>query len=210
MNVYQRCQRHRCKKRKILKQIFFSYFVKGSDQRENRRVWSNINTRYLICYHLVTCRQRRLVCTDVCSARTSRRYQNRKFTMPSQFGIVGAANWQRRLVCAEHTSAHTITSVTHSQRRLVGAANFGSTDYYAVLHDITTHDKLFQHILVGATSTSALTSRQFQCLQKNSFAHFLWVICSKETYGRVHMAQQYLVYHRVCRVLVSVPSSAYI
>ncbi len=154
-------------------------------------------------YYLVTCSQRQLVCADVCSARTSQRYQNRKFTMPSQFGIVGAANWWRRLVRAEHTSAHTITTVTHSQRRIVGAANFGRTDQ-AVLHDIITHDKLFQHILVGATSTSAPTSRCFQCLQKNSFAHFLWVICSEETYGRVcqpHMAQQYLVYHRVYRVL---------
>jgi hypothetical protein len=27
MNVYQQCQRHRRKKRKILKYIFFSYFV---------------------------------------------------------------------------------------------------------------------------------------------------------------------------------------
>jgi hypothetical protein len=44
-------------------------------------------------YYLVTCSQRRLVCADVCSARTSRRYQNIKFTVPSQFGIVGAANW---------------------------------------------------------------------------------------------------------------------
>ncbi len=44
-------------------------------------------------YYLVTCSQRRLVCADVCSARTSWRYQNRKFTIPSLFGIVGAANW---------------------------------------------------------------------------------------------------------------------
>ena len=42
--------------------------------------------------------------------------------------------------------------VTCSQRRLVGAANIGSTDE-AVLQDVLTHDKLFQHILVGATST---------------------------------------------------------
>ncbi len=26
----------------------FCYYLKGSDQRENRRVWSNINTRYLV------------------------------------------------------------------------------------------------------------------------------------------------------------------
>jgi hypothetical protein len=44
-------------------------------------------------YNLLSCSQRRLVGTDVCSARTSRRYQNRKFTVPLQFGIVGAANW---------------------------------------------------------------------------------------------------------------------
>ncbi len=79
-------------------------------------------------YYLVTCSQRRLLCADVCLARTSRRYQNRKYTAPSQFGIVGAANWQRRLVCAEHTAAHTIMTVTHGQRRIVGAANVGSTD----------------------------------------------------------------------------------
>jgi hypothetical protein len=65
-------------------------------------------------YYLVTCSQRQLVCADVCSAQTSRRYQNRKCTAPSQFGIVGAANWYCRLVRAEHTSAHTITTVTHS------------------------------------------------------------------------------------------------
>jgi hypothetical protein len=79
-------------------------------------------------YYLVTCSQRRLLCDDVCSAHTSWCYQNRKFTVPSQVGIVGAANWYRRLVCAEHTSAHTITTVTHSKRRIVGAANVGSTD----------------------------------------------------------------------------------
>ena len=124
-------------------------------------------------YYLVTCSQRQLVCADVCSAGTSRRNQNRKFTMPSKFGIVGAANWQRRLVRAEHTSAHTITTVKHSQRRIVRAANVGSTDQ-AVLHDVITHDKLFQHVLVGATCTSAPTSRCYQCLQKNIFAHFLW------------------------------------
>jgi hypothetical protein len=39
-------------------------------------------------YYLLTCSQRRLVGADVCSARTSRRYQNRKFTVPLQFGIV--------------------------------------------------------------------------------------------------------------------------
>jgi hypothetical protein len=44
-------------------------------------------------YYLLQCSQRQLVGADVCSARTSRRYQNRKFTVPSQFGIVGAANW---------------------------------------------------------------------------------------------------------------------
>ena len=120
------------------------------------------------CY-LLTCSQRRLVGADVCSARTSRRYQN---TVPSQFGIVGAANWQRRLVRAEHMSAHTIMPVTHRYCRIVGAANFGSTDQ-AVLHDVITHDKLFQHILVGATRTSAPTSRCCQCLQKYIFAHFL-------------------------------------
>ncbi len=113
------------------------------------------------------------VCADVCSARTSRRYQNIKFTVPSQFGIVGAANWQRRLVCAEYTSAQTITTVTQSQRRIVGAANVGSTDQ-AVLHDVIRHDKLFQHRLVGATRTSAPTSRCYQFLQKNIFAHLFY------------------------------------
>ncbi len=96
-------------------------------------------------YYLVTCSQRRLVGADVCSSRTSRRYQNRKCTAPSQFGIVGAANLQRRQVRAEHMSAPTITIVTHSQRRIVGAANVGSTDQSA-LHEVITHDKLFQHI----------------------------------------------------------------
>ncbi len=33
-----------------------------------------------------------------------------------------------RLVRAEYTSAPTITTVTHSQRRIVGAANVGSAD----------------------------------------------------------------------------------
>ncbi len=123
-------------------------------------------------YYLVTCSQRRLLWADVCSAQTSRRYQNIKFTVPSQFGIVGAVNWQRRLVCAEYTSAQTITTVTHSQRRIVGAANVGSTDQ-AVLHDVIRHDKLFQHQLVGADRTSAPISRCYQFLQKNIFAHFL-------------------------------------
>jgi hypothetical protein len=41
-------------------------------------------------YFLVTCRQRRLVCADMFTARTSRRYQNRKCTAPSQLGIVRA------------------------------------------------------------------------------------------------------------------------
>ncbi len=122
-------------------------------------------------YYLVTCSQRRLVCADVCSAQTSRRYQNIKFTVLSEFRIVGAANWQRRLVCAEYTSAQTITTVTHSQRRIVGAANVGSTDQ-AVLHDVIRHDKLFQHRLVGTTRTSAPTSRCYQFLLKNIFAHF--------------------------------------
>ncbi len=122
-------------------------------------------------YYLITCGQRRPVCADVCSAWTSWRYQNIKFTIPSQFGIVGAANWQRRLVCAEYTSAQTITTVTQSQRPIVGAANVGSTDQ-GVLHAVITHDKLFQHWLVGATRTSAPTSRCYQFLQKNIFEHF--------------------------------------
>ncbi len=116
-------------------------------------------------YYLVTCSQRRLSCADVCSACTSRRYQNRKFTVPSQIEIVGAVNWQRRLVRAEHMSAHTITTVTHSQRLIVGAANVGSTDQ-AVLHDVITHEKLFQHVLVGATRTSAPTIRCYQCYKR--------------------------------------------
>ena len=129
-------------------------------------------------YYLVTCSQRRLLCADVYSAQTSRRYQNRKCTAPLQFGIVGAANWQHRLVCAEHTPAQTITTVTHSQRRIVGAAIVGSTEQ-AVLHDVITHDKLFQHILVGATRTSAPTSRCCQCLQKYIFAHFYGLVIQR-------------------------------
>ncbi len=122
----------------------------------------------------VTCSQRRRLCADVCSARTRPRYRNRKFTVPLQFGIVGATNCQRRLVRAEHTSANTITTVTHSQHRIVGAANVGSTDQ-TVLHDVITHDKLFQHVLVGTTRTSAPTSGCFQSLQKNIFAHFFMI-----------------------------------
>ena len=146
-------------------------------------------------YYLVTYSQRRLLCADVCSAHTSRCYQNRKFTVPSQFGIVGAANWQRRLVCAEHTSAHTITTVTHSQRRIFGAANVGSTDQ-AVLHDVITHDKLFQHILVGATRTSAPNSRCYQCLKKNIFAQFfmVWVGAHKRIVGATRNLQHLLLF----------------
>jgi hypothetical protein len=44
-------------------------------------------------YSLVTGSQRRLVGADVYSAQTSRRYQNRKCTAPSQFGKVCATNW---------------------------------------------------------------------------------------------------------------------
>ncbi len=116
-------------------------------------------------FYLVTCSQRRLLCADVCSALNSWRYQNRKFTVPSQIEIVGAANWQRRLVRAEHTSAHTITTVMHSQRRIVGSANVGSTDQ-AVLHDVITHDKLFQHVIVGATRASEPTIRCYQCYRR--------------------------------------------
>jgi hypothetical protein len=77
---------------------------------------------------LVTCSQRRLVCADVYTAQTSWRYQNRKCSAPSQFGIVCATNWLRRLVRAVYTSAQTIMTVPHSKRRIVGAANVGSTD----------------------------------------------------------------------------------
>jgi hypothetical protein len=44
-------------------------------------------------YSLVICSQRQLVCADVYIAQTSQRYQNRKCTAPSQFGIVCATNW---------------------------------------------------------------------------------------------------------------------
>jgi hypothetical protein len=44
-------------------------------------------------YSLVTYSQRRLVSADVYTAQTSRRYQNRKCTAPSQFGVVCATNW---------------------------------------------------------------------------------------------------------------------
>ncbi len=115
-------------------------------------------------YYLVTCSQRRLLCADVCLARTSRRYQNIKFTVPSQFGIVGAANWQRRLVCAEYTSAQTITTVSHSQRRIV-----------------------------GATRTSAPTSRCYQFLQKNIFAHFLQFGWGTQKNCRRYMNSQHLL-----------------
>ncbi len=141
-------------------------------------------------YYLVTCSHRQLVCADVCSARTSQRYQNIKFTVPSQFGIVGATNWQRRQVCAVYTSAQTITTVTHSQRRIVLAANVGST-YQVVLHYVIRHDKLFQHRLVGVTRTLALTSSCYQFLQKNIFTHFLqfgWEI--KEEQSVLHENSQ--------------------
>ncbi len=77
-------------------------------------------------YSHVTWSQRRLVGDEVYTARTSTRYQNRKCTAPSQFGIVQATNWLRRLVRAVYTSAQTIAIVT--KRRIVGAANVGSTD----------------------------------------------------------------------------------
>jgi hypothetical protein len=56
-------------------------------------------------YYLVTCSQRRLLCADVCSAQNVLEFDDvnvaydafwstyRKCTAPSQFGIVGAANW---------------------------------------------------------------------------------------------------------------------
>ncbi len=92
--------------------ILYRDFNSAPSQKQNIIVFA-ANVLRMLCsadYYLVTCSQRRLLCADVCSARTSRRYQNRKYTAPSQFGIVGAANWQRRLVRAEHTSAHTITT----------------------------------------------------------------------------------------------------
>ncbi len=79
-------------------------------------------------YSLVTCSQRWLVCDDSYTAQTSRRYQNRKCTAPSQFGIVCATNWSRRLVRAVYTAAQTIMTVTRSKGRIVGAADVGSTD----------------------------------------------------------------------------------
>jgi hypothetical protein len=79
-------------------------------------------------YSLVTCSQRRLVCADMYTAQTSRRYQNIQCTAPSQFEIVCSTHWLRRLVRAVYTSAQTIMTVTHSKCRIVGAANVGSTD----------------------------------------------------------------------------------
>ena len=111
-------------------------------------------------YYLLTCSQRRLVGADVWSARTSRRYQNRKCSAPSQFGIVGAVNWQRRLVRAEHTSAHTITTVTHSQRRIVGAANVTKVNFRTFfMVRVGAHKRIVgatrntQHLLLFAANT---------------------------------------------------------
>ncbi len=42
-------------------------------------------------YSLVTCSQRRLVCADVYTAQTGRRYQNRKCTAPTQ--VACATDW---------------------------------------------------------------------------------------------------------------------
>jgi hypothetical protein len=44
-------------------------------------------------YSLVTCSQRRLVCSDVYTAQTSRRYKKKEMYPPSHFGIVCATNW---------------------------------------------------------------------------------------------------------------------
>jgi hypothetical protein len=41
-------------------------------------------------YSLVTGRKRRLVCAEVRTAQTSRRYQNRKCTAPLQLGVFRA------------------------------------------------------------------------------------------------------------------------
>ncbi len=79
-------------------------------------------------YFLVICSQRRLVCADVYTAQTSRRYQNRKCTAP--FAVWNSLCYElvaRTSPCCIH-SAQTIRTVTHSKRRIVGAANVGSTD----------------------------------------------------------------------------------
>jgi hypothetical protein len=72
-------------------------------------------------YSLVTYSQRRIVCADVCSARTSRRYQNRKFTVPSQFGILGAANWLRRLVNTKEYFRTFFMVGVRAHKRIFGA-----------------------------------------------------------------------------------------
>ena len=80
--------------------ILYRDFNNAPSQKQNIIVFAANNSRCcevrMSCsadYYLLTCSQRRLVGADVCSPRTSRRYQHRKFTVPSQFGIVGAANW---------------------------------------------------------------------------------------------------------------------
>ncbi len=79
--------------------ILYRDFNSAPSQKQNIIVFAANNSRCCECHvaptiiYLVTCSQRRLLCADVCSARNSRRYQNRKFTVSLQFGIVGAANW---------------------------------------------------------------------------------------------------------------------
>ncbi len=72
--------------------ILYRDFNSAQSQKQNIIVFAGNNSRCCEC-HVAPCSQRQLVCADVYSARTSRRYLNRKFTAPSQFGIVGAANW---------------------------------------------------------------------------------------------------------------------
>ena len=119
-------------------------------------------------YYLVTLSQRRLLCADVCSAQAIV-----GTTKTENAPLLRSLEQYRVLHRCCELVAPSSTTVTHSQRRIVGTANVGSTDQ-AVLNDVITHDKLFQHILVGATRTSAPNSRCYQCLQKNIFAHFLW------------------------------------
>ncbi len=62
--------------------ILYRDFNSAPSQKQNIIVFAANNSRCCECH-----------VADVCSARTSRRYQNRKFTVSSQFGIVGAENW---------------------------------------------------------------------------------------------------------------------
>jgi hypothetical protein len=67
-------------------------------------------------YSLVTCSQRRLVCADVCTAPTSRRYQDRKYI--AKYKIIFSRIFYGRFVQRRSTAGcasrirHTMTVCT--------------------------------------------------------------------------------------------------